>query len=115
MELKKIAEAIDGVTTVLIPAKEFKQLSKNYVSQQLATIDFKSLQLPTIDELQQYIGSLAANFESFVERLTVKLSEFDFSSYGITENAHGTEVNLPGIYVNDTADGTVVRIGGYPG
>jgi hypothetical protein len=109
---QKVAERLEGVSTVLIPKKEFKSLSKDYVSQQLANIDLQSLELPSLDQLQQYVGLLATNFGSFVERLSNKLTEIDLSSYGITESENGTEVNLPGIYVNDTKDGTVVRIAG---
>lgn len=109
---QRIPRVIDGVTTALIDEKRINSLTKSSLAQRLSELDLQSLDLPDLEQLQQYVGILAGHFKSWVAKVADQLSTIDLSNYGVTTDGPNTMVNLPGIMVNETPELTTVRVMG---
>ncbi|OLS22468.1 MAG: hypothetical protein HeimC2_29470 [Candidatus Heimdallarchaeota archaeon LC_2] len=108
--VQNISEMTDGITTLVIPKKQFSSISNKFSSKQLSTINFKELNLPTIGEISSLINLLSNRMSNWVENLKLELTKFDLSNYGVTESDGVTKVELPGISIIDSPEGTSVKV-----
>lgn len=109
--IHNLSEITDGITTMVIPKKQINSITSNLSSKRLSELNFKELNLPSLDEIQALLGLFSTKMSGWVLNIRNELTKFDLSNYGIS-NIDGVEtVKLPGISIVTTPDGESVRVG----
>ncbi|MCY3412403.1 MAG: hypothetical protein INQ03_12270 [Candidatus Heimdallarchaeota archaeon] len=93
------SQLIDGVSSLVIPKNQFKQIRKQVIPRKLETLDFNALELPSFEQIMQIVNALGFNMGSWVEKLRTGLANIDLSNYGVTTMGDNTHVKFPGFEV----------------
>lgn len=107
-----VSQVLEGVSTVIIPAKQFKQIRKNIIPTRMDQINLDHLQLPSLDTIQMVVDKLAFQLTGWMNELKKGLSSMKLSNYGVSEVDGITNVKLPGIKVIEGKGMTKVDVFG---
>ncbi|MHA2033165.1 MAG: hypothetical protein ACW99Q_27670, partial [Candidatus Kariarchaeaceae archaeon] len=110
--IHNLSEMSEGVTSLVIPKKQINSITRNLSSKRLSELNFKELNLPTLDEIQSLLGLYSTKMSGWVANIKSELTKFDLSNYGVSEMDGITRVTLPGLSVIDGPEGSSVKVAG---
>lgn len=100
---------IDGLTTTIIPKKEFKNITSKLSVQPLKNIDLTPLGIYSTEDLLAKVELLSGQINRWVMAAKQELTKFDMSNYSITETKEMTKVVLPGLSVVESKGVTMPK------
>ncbi len=107
------SELMEGITTMIIPKKHMKRITKELIPKRLDMIDFNQLELPSLNDILVLMDQLGFYMGNWLGSIKSELGKIKLSNYGISEIDGVTDIKLPGISVYEANGVNKVEVGSF--